>query len=167
LLLQNGPSSMRLSQVVTLGSDAQLTFDLAYHNWYGTMSPDQTFRVHIRDDASDQLLATVFETTNMTMSMTHQSIDLGAFSNMAVRIEFEVVAHYTFFDVQLDNIHVSADAGTNCVMCGVDDLQLAHGTNTDPAALDDGGCSTTRGGGSLLFAGLALVGLCRRRRSRS
>ena len=168
LLLQNGPATTRLSQVVTLGSAPQLTLDLAYHNWYGSFSADQTFHIQIRDAASDQLLGTVFETTGaMTMTMTGQSIDLGAFANMAVRIQLELVASYTFFDVQLDNIHVTGDApiSTDCVMCGMDQQVTSAGSNAEPAVLDDGGCSTTRGGGSLLFAALALVGLGRRRRA--
>ena len=152
VLLQNGPSTTQLEQTVALGADPELSFDLAYHNWDSGFSGDQTFRVQLRHPDEDAVLATVFETTGaMEMAATHQVVDLGAFANTTMNIQFELVASNTFFDVQLDNVHVRSRAPT------------AHDTDVDPTAADAGGCSTS-GGGSPALAVLALVVLRRRRR---
>jgi uncharacterized protein (TIGR03382 family) len=152
VLLQNGPSTTQLEQTVALGADPELSFDLAYHNWDTGFSDDQTFRIQLRDPDEDAVLATVFETAGtMDMPMTHEVVDLGAFANTTVHMRFELAASNTFFDVQLDNIHVRSRA------------PVSHDTDVEPTAIDAGGCSTS-GGGSPVFAVLALVALWRRRR---
>ena len=161
LLLQNGPSTTRLSQIVEVPQRGQLTFDVAYHNWHSTFSADQAFRVTIRDVDSNAVLGTVFEAAGgLESPMSHQSISLGAFAGMTVKLQFEVAAQNTFFDVQLDNVDVrSAGSGERPdVAIAADEIEDVNAT-----ADDVGGCSTGRGGTSLLAA-LALVALRRRRR---
>jgi uncharacterized protein (TIGR03382 family) len=168
LLLQNGPSTTRLSQVVALPEHPQLTFDVAYHNWDASFSSTQMFRVQLLDADTSDVLATVFETKNSgggVIEMSHQTFDLEAFANMNVRLQFEVIAQKNFLDVQLDNVHVvsiASEPGTHeCASCapGVTDPD-------QPLATDDdltGGCSAG-GSGSTAFAALALLALRRRRR---
>jgi len=162
LLLQNGPSTTRLSQLVDVPNNAELTFDLAYHNWDSAFSAAQTMRVQIRDAASDVVLATVFETSGaLDNEMSHHQVSLGEFSGMTVRLQFELVAQNDFFDVQLDNVDVQSLGGSERPEVAIA-IDGADEVNT----IDDGdvgGCSTGRGGSTVLAA-LALLALRRRRR---
>jgi hypothetical protein len=166
LLLQNGPSTTRLSQVVNVPANApELTFDLGYHNWDSAFSAAQSLAVQIRDPESDALLATVYQAGGVLESpMTHQTIDMADYAGMQVRLQFEVSATNNFFDVQLDHVDLQGrSAGP-----AMPDMSISADTNQtadeQPADLTvGGGCSTGKGGASLLAA-LALVTLRRRRR---
>jgi hypothetical protein len=160
LLLQNGPATTWLSQIVNVPANGQLTFDVAYHNWDVAFSADQMLQLQILDTDSDAVLATVFRSAGaLEMPMSHQAIDLGAFSGMTVRLQFELVAHNNFFDVQLDNIDLQTVARPDAGIDGINEQDELSANVED----FDGGCSTGRGGASL-FAALALIALRRRRR---
>lgn len=166
LLLQNGPSTTRLSQDVEVPANApELTFDLGYHNWDSAFSAAQSLAVELRDPESDALLVTVYQAGGVLESpMTHQTIDMADHAGMQVRLQFEVSAANNFFDVQLDHVALqSRSAGP-----AMPDMAITADTNqtadAQPADLAvGGGCSTGKGGASLLAA-LALVTLRRRNR---
>ena len=159
LLLQNGPSVTRMSQIVTLPPAPELSFDLAYHNWEDVFSGAQLFEVQVLDLDTNRMLGVVYEATGTSdLPMTHEVIDLSAFSGMKVKLQFEIVAQRNFFDVQLDNVHVVSqlDRTVPCVDCQVE-------VQEDPSI--DGGCSSTKGGSSATaLAALAFIAIRRRRR---
>ena len=159
LLLQNGPSVTTMSQIVTLPVQPELSFDLAYHNWEDVFSQNQSLQVQVLDLDTDRMLGVVYEATGTTdLPMSHEVIDLSAFSQMTVKLQLELVAKKNFFDVQLDNVHVVSqlDKTVRCPDCQVT-------IETDDAAT--GGCSSTKGGSSATaLAALALVAIRRRRR---
>ena len=168
LILQNGPATTRLSQVVELPKNPQLVFDLAYHNWDTAFSASQSLRIQVRDPDSDALLGTVFQTYSGSpaeLSMSNQTIDISAFGNMTVRLQFEVVAQSTFFDVQLDNIHIADVAKPHGDVDPSDeDMPVDDQIAIDYAVADTGGCSTTGRNGAPLLALAALALVLRRRR---
>jgi uncharacterized protein (TIGR03382 family) len=169
LLLQNGPSVTRLSQDVAVPTDRpELTFDVGYRNWDTEFSEAQALQVQIRDVDSDVLLASAFQASGaLEAPMVNHVFDLAEFAGMDVRVQFEVVAQNTFFDVQLDHVDVrprSAGPATVDPTLTADDLEVTDDqAGGETAVVDVGGCSTGKGGGSLLAA-LALVALRRRRR---
>jgi hypothetical protein len=167
LLLQNGPSTTRLSQVVDVPANGQLTFDLAYHNWDMSFSADQMLRVQLRDADTNVVLGSVFASSGaLEIPMSHQTINVAAFSGMTVRLEFELIANNNFFDVQIDNIDLqTANSGGDGLATEGEIESASAQDEMDSASADEigGGCSTGRGGASL-FAALALIALRRRRR---
>jgi hypothetical protein len=170
LLLQNGPSTTKLSQVVSVPQSGQLTFDLGYHNWDDSFSAEQTFRIQLRNSTTGAVLATVFQTSGaLEMPMTHYTVDVSAYSGTDVVLQFELAAQRDFLDVELDNIDLQSAGGGEIVGGAIGDAASDTGSpdmadTADVATAElGGGCSTGRGGASLLAA-LALVALRRRRR---
>ena len=169
LFLQNGPSTTHISQIVELTKYPELSFDLAYHNWDDAFSSAQTFQVQIRDADTDALLGTVFTTSGATTAaMSHYAFELSAFGEMTVRLQFELAAQTTYFDVQLDNIHLAnvPPAQHACPTCEHVATDMAGEQPRDLAEypLATGGCST--GGGSGLLVAFAAFGLVWNRRRR-
>ncbi|CAN5852837.1 hypothetical protein BH11MYX3_BH11MYX3_04430 [soil metagenome] len=140
LVLQNEPATTRIAQTIDIPTDAELSWDLAYHNW-AAFSASQQIRVTLRDPASDAVIATLLESQDVMPvdgPMTHYTADLTPHTGRRLRLAFEVIAHDSFLDVQLDNVQLTGDEAS-------------------------GGCSTS-GGGAGLLAALGLVGLRRRKR---
>jgi len=160
LMLQNGPSVTRMSQIVTMPALPELSFDLAYHNWEDAFSAKQSLEVQVLDVDNDRMLGVVYVASGTTdLPMSHEVIDISAFSGMTVKLQFELVAQKNFFDVQLDNVHVISqlEHPPGCAECEV--------TVVDDDTSIEGGCSSTKGGSSVTaLAGLALLAIRRRRR---
>jgi MYXO-CTERM domain-containing protein len=140
LFLQNEPATTRVAQTIDIPANAELSWDLAYHNW-AAFSANQRILVTLREPASDAVVVTLLDSQDampVDGPMTHYTADLTPHTGRRLSLAFEVIAHDSFLDMQLDNVQLTGDESS-------------------------GGCSTS-GGGAGLLAALGLVGLRRRKR---
>lgn len=119
--LQTGPQFHRMYQNITLGPPATLHWDMRYRNHAGSFNPvSQYLAVRIRS-LSDNILQTLFETTNaqpQQIPMTHFTANLAAFANSAVRLSVEMQVQNFFFDAQFDNFKLAPNC-TNPLITSV------------------------------------------------
>jgi hypothetical protein len=108
--LQNGPAATRMYQTVTLpAAPVTVSWDLAYHDTWGTFASDQRVRVVLRDPQSDAILATLFETKAgdpLVTSMTHYSVDASSYAGQTVRLDVVLDVREHFLQTELDNLRV-------------------------------------------------------------
>jgi uncharacterized protein (TIGR03382 family) len=162
VFLQNGPSTVRLSQTVVIEPAAELSWDVAYHNW-SAPGAHQSLRVTLHDPENDAVLATLMNTQDampIDMSMTHFAFDVSAFSGRRVVVAFEIDAHAGFLDVQLDDVQLTGQPSGPADDADRNDASLDE---TDDESVAVGGCSAG-GGGAGFAAAAGLVALRRRRR---
>ncbi|HTJ42591.1 MAG TPA: MYXO-CTERM sorting domain-containing protein [Kofleriaceae bacterium] len=180
--LQNGPATTRLYQDVAFpGGPVSVSWDLAYHNTWGTFANDQRVRVVLRDVATDEIVETLFETKPgdpLVTGMTHYSADATIYGGRTMRLDLVLDVREHFLDVQLDGVKVEGlerhegvhpletPASDPTDPTDPTDPGTGPGTTDDPTITDSqvGGCSATGGQGGFAMIAVALVAMSRRRR---
>jgi hypothetical protein len=121
--LQNGPELHRMFQDVTLPPNTtSLTWDMFYTNFFGFFDPNfQFLAVDVRD-LSDQILQTLFITTQgvnpQSIPMSSFSVDLSAFAGTTVRIDIEMNVQDYYFDAGFDNFVIHTGGGQPQFLAG-------------------------------------------------
>jgi hypothetical protein len=105
--LSDGPDTRRMYQTLVV-TGPMLQFDMAHFNsdavW---LAGSQQIAIHIRDPASDTILATPFVTNGAfpltaAMMITY-NVDVSAFLGQMVRLDVEVQGQNFFLDAVFDN----------------------------------------------------------------
>ena len=163
VFLQNGPATVRLTQTIDLARGAHLSWDLAYHNW-AAPAVDQRVRASLHDPTTNEMLATLLDTRDAAVDqpMTHFSFDLSAFEGRRAVLAFEIAAHTSYLDVQLDDVQLTSARTASGDGTGRGDASLDEMVEVDDGVAV-GGCSAGGGSAGLVVAA-ALAALRRRRR---
>jgi hypothetical protein len=138
LQLQNGPQTHRMYQDIAMPvGAATISWDMEYNNHNGDFVPDaQELAVYVRDVSSDEILATLFRTTQRVdpqfIPVTHFSGDVSAFAGRTVRISIDMIVDRLYFDAAFDNFKVDlrvASAQQDCKNGGWTTVFRADGSS--------------------------------------
>jgi hypothetical protein len=108
--LQGGPVHRRMYEDVTVpNGGSMLAWDMRYTNHAGIFDDaGQYLAINVRDPNTDAILATIYKTSDaqdaQTLpTMTAFSASIAAYAGQRVRIDVEMMVHFSYFDAVFDN----------------------------------------------------------------